>query len=114
MYQVSFFVSTTPLLSGAAAAGQAAENQRGQHEDKQHGEHEQDSSSGKKLFAMLRGIQGGSRRRAVGSAHRRAFCGRRDGLAGLDSPVDGLRSAGRLGQTAFFLVVQIQYLLLVN
>ena len=106
MYQVSFFVSTTPSLSGAAAAGQAAENQRGQHEDEQHREHEQDCGSGEKLLAMLRGIRSGPSRRAVGSAHRRAFCGRRDGLAGLDSPVDGLCSAGRLGQTAFFLVVQ--------
>ena len=114
MYQVSFFVSTTPSLSGAAAAGQAAKNQRGQHEDEQHWEHEQDCGSGEKLLAMLCSIQGSSRRRAVGSAHRRAFCGRGDGLAGLDSPVNGLRSAGRLGQTAFFLVVQIQYLLLVN
>jgi len=106
MYQVSFFVSTTPSLSGAAAAGQAAKNQRGQHEDEQHWEHEQDCGSGEKLLAMLRGIRSGP--------SRRALCGRRDGLAGLDSPVDGLCSAGRLGQTAFFLVVQIQYLLLVN
>ena len=35
-------------LSGAAAAGQAAEDQGGQHEDEQHWEHEQDCGSGKK------------------------------------------------------------------
>ena len=29
-----------------------------------------------------------------------------DGLAGFDGPVDSMGSAGRLGQTAFFLVVQ--------
>ena len=110
MYQVSFFVSTTPSLSGAAA-GQAAENQGGQHEDEQHREHEQDCGSGEKLLAMLCGIQSGPRRRAIGSAYRRALSGGGDGLAGFDSATNGLRSAGRLGQAAFFLVVQFWILL---
>ena len=114
MYQVSFFVSTTPSLSGAAAAGQAAKNQRGQHEDEQHWEHEQDCGSGEKLLAMLCGIYSSTHRRAVGAVYRRTLCGSGDSLASLDGSMDSLSSAGRLGQTAFFLVVQIQYLLLVN
>ena len=92
-------------LSGAAAAGQAAEDQGGQHEDEQHREHEQDCGSGKKLLAMLCGIYS-STRRAVGPAYRRTLSGSGDSLASLDGSMDGLGSAGRLGQTAFFLVVQ--------
>ena len=55
---------------------------------------------------MLRGIQGGPRRRAVWPTYRRSLRGGGDGLAGLDGPMDGVSSAGRLGQAAFFLVVQ--------
>ena len=93
-------------LAGAAAAGQAAEDQGGQHEDEQHREHEQNSGGSEELLSMLRGIQSSPRRRAVWPAHCRALCGSGDGLASLDGPMDGLSSAGRLGQAAFFLVVQ--------
>ncbi len=96
-------------LAGAAAAGQATENQGGQHEDEQHWDHEQGKGCGEKFLAMLCGVQCGSRYRAVGPAHHRAFCGSGDGLAGFDSPVDSLSSAGRLGQTAFFILVQFGY-----
>ena len=93
-------------LSGAATAGQAAEDQGGQHEDEQHREHEQNSDGGEEFLAVLRGIPGSPRRCAVWPAHRRALCGGGDGLAGFDGPVDSMGSTGRLGQTAFFLVVQ--------
>ena len=92
--------------TGTAAAGQAAEDQGGQHEDEQHREHEQNSDGGEELLAVLRGIPGSPRRCAVWPAHRRALCGGGDGLAGFDGPMDGVSSAGRLGQAAFFLVVQ--------
>ena len=105
MYQVSFFVSTTPSLSGAAA-GQAAEDQGGQHEDEQHREHEQNSDGSEELLTVLHGIQGSPCGGPVWPAHCRALRGGGDCLAGLYGPVDGLSSAGRLGQTAFFLVVQ--------
>lgn len=42
----------------------------------------------------------------VWSAYRCAFCGCGDGFAGLDDSVDGLSSAGRLGQAASLLVTQ--------
>ena len=93
-------------LTRITAADQAAENQRGQHEDKQHREHEQDRSRRKELASVPARSQGQPCGGSIGSAHRRAFGRCCDGLAGLDCSMNGLRSAGRLGQAAFFLVVQ--------
>ena len=95
-------------LSGAAAVGQAAEDQGGQHEDEQHREHEQNSGGNEEFLAVLRGIQGSPCGGPIGTAHRRALCGGGDGLAGLDSSVYGLGSAGRLGQAASFIVIQVK------
>ena len=55
---------------------------------------------------MLCGIYSSTRRRAIRSAYSRALSSSGDGLASLDGSMDGLGSAGRLGQTAFFLVIQ--------
>ncbi len=55
---------------------------------------------------MLCGIYSSTRRRAIRSAYSRALSSSGDGLASLDGSMDSLSSAGRLGQTAFFLVIQ--------
>ena len=55
---------------------------------------------------MLCGIYSSTCRRAVGPTYRCTLCGSGDSLASLDGSMDGLGSAGRLGQTVFFLVVQ--------
>ena len=106
MYQVSFFVSTTPSLSGAAAAGQATENQGWQHEQEQHREHEQHSGDRKELPGVPPRSQDQPGRGPVWPAYCGPLCGGGDGLASLDGSVDGVGGAGHLRQAAFFLIVQ--------
>ena len=94
-------------LSSAAAAGQAAEDQGGQHEDEQHREHEQDCGNGEYLPSVPSRSQGQTCGGPVWATHHRTLSSGGDGFAGLDGTVDGLGGAGRLGQAAFFLVFQI-------
>jgi len=51
--------------------------------------------------------QGQPRGGAVWPACRRTFGRRGDGRACLDGPMYGVGSAGGLGQTAFFLAIQV-------
>ena len=55
---------------------------------------------------MVCGIYSSTRCRTVGPTYRCTLCGSGDGLASFDGSMDDLGSAGRLGQTAFFLVIQ--------